>query len=76
MEAQAARMGYGVMICPEVMIREDLTLGKLAVLPITGFGTMAYQVMTPPGPVRAPVRAYIDWLRRVLEGEGLSGQLT
>lgn len=64
MEAAAARMGYGIMICPEVMIRADLSSGELVKLGLPDLGEMAYHVVTPKGLVRPAARTYIAWLKR------------
>lgn len=71
MEASAARLGYGVMICPEVMVRQDLASGELERLDLQHLGMMAYHVVTPRGRVRKTAGAYIAWLKRQLSGERL-----
>jgi len=66
MEASAARLGYGIMICPEVMARDDLASGELEQLDIPDLGMMAYHIVTPQGRVRPSAGAYIAWLKRQL----------
>ena len=76
MEAAAARLGYGIMICPEIMVQADLASGELERLRIPGLGMMAYHAVTPQGRVRASAAAYIAWLKRELKGGSLSAGLT
>lgn len=69
MEGAAARMGYGMMICPEVMVQRDLASGELERLVMPTLGMMAYHVVTPEGQVRQSAGTYIAWIKRQLTGE-------
>ena len=76
LEPAAARMGYGVMICPEIMARADIATGDLVRLDMPDLGMMAYDVVTPSGHVRPSASAYIAWLRRQLTEGDMTAPLT
>lgn len=67
MEAAAARMGYGMMICPEVMVQADLASGELQKLALPKLGIMAYHVVTPRGVIRPTAATYVSWLKGTLQ---------
>lgn len=67
LELQAARLGIGAIVATEVVVRRDLAAGTLVRLELSHPDPVTYQVITPSGPLRPPVRAFIDWLRTSLE---------
>ncbi|MBF9030650.1 LysR family transcriptional regulator [Rhodobacterales bacterium HKCCE3408] len=72
MEPAAARMGFGVMVCPEIMVREDLASGELCRLPLEIRGTVAYYAAMPQGPRHPHLQVYVDWLVRALAPKPVS----
>jgi LysR family transcriptional regulator, glycine cleavage system transcriptional activator len=58
----AAREGMGLIAESHALLEEDLRSGRL-VMTFDGKGDLpAYFVVTPPGPARKPVRAFLRWL--------------
>lgn len=59
----AARQGFGVTIANEFIVRNDIASGALRAIKLEGMPPVAYWAVTPPGPQRAAVGAFIDWLK-------------
>jgi LysR family glycine cleavage system transcriptional activator len=60
---QAVRRGDGVTYTARAFFEAEIQAGQMKVLfSETAFGT--YYIETSPGPLRAPVRAVVDWLQR------------
>ncbi|QEW22897.1 HTH-type transcriptional activator AmpR [Marinibacterium anthonyi] len=68
LELQAARLGIGAIVAAEVVVRRDLAAGTLVRLDLRHPDPVVYQVITPSGPLRPPVRDFIEWLRQSLDG--------
>lgn len=68
----AAISGEGVFLTFESLAQDPLALGRLAE-PFGGRHATrnAYWIVTPEGPLRRPVRAFADWLRREFAQAGL-----
>lgn len=61
---QALRDGQGVACTTEMTVRQDLASGALVALHEDPTPESGYHVVRRPGPLRPPVRALYDWLRR------------
>jgi len=60
---QAVRRGDGLTYSARAFFEAEIRAGQMKVLfSETAFGT--YYIETSPGPLRAPVRAVVDWLQR------------
>lgn len=58
----AARQGLGLCIESRALIEDDVAAGRLVVVHDSGDALPAYFVVTPPGPARPQVRAFLSWL--------------
>lgn len=63
----SARRGLGITFAPEIIAREDLAAGTLVRLPVPPAFVLRYFTVTPRGPVRPQARAFIDWLRDIVQ---------
>ncbi|NNK68123.1 MAG: LysR family transcriptional regulator [Rhodobacteraceae bacterium] len=62
LELEAGVMGYGLLAGPEIIMRRHLKDGSLRqVCELSGM-TGVYSAILAKGPMRAPVRAFLDWL--------------
>ncbi|MFK7751606.1 MAG: LysR family transcriptional regulator [Sedimentitalea sp.] len=59
----AARDGQGVAVTVRHFVEPDLAAGRLRVLFTEDTGA-GYHIVTRPGVLRAPVQAFVRWLRR------------
>ena len=64
---QAVRAGQGVAVSVRHFVTEDLAAGRLTAL-FTESDGRGYHIVTRPGVLRPPVRAFIAWLRRERSG--------
>jgi LysR family glycine cleavage system transcriptional activator len=60
----ALREGQGVACTTEMAVRGDLASGALVALHEDPAPESGYHIVRRPGPMRPPVRALFDWLRR------------
>lgn len=58
----AARQGLGLIVESIALMEADLRDGRLVLLHDSGDRLPAYFLVTPPGPQRAAVRAFVRWL--------------
>ncbi|MEW9918335.1 LysR family transcriptional regulator [Marimonas sp. MJW-29] len=74
-----ARDGQGVAVTVREFVARDIAAGRLRVLHTEETPLSGYHIVTRPGVLRKPVKAFVAWLRRqareaekLREGEGLS----
>ncbi len=65
----AAREGYGALIANAFLVRNDVACGRLQAIELSGMPPVAYWAVTPPGPLRAPVKEFANWLKIVFTDE-------
>jgi len=74
MVLEAVRRGEGISAVAEAFVADDVAAGRLQVL----FGEISarkgYYIVTRPGVMRPPLKAFAGWLRRTAEAELDSGQ--
>lgn len=61
---QALRDGQGVGSVAEIFALPDLEAGRLAAVHVGKRTGTGYHIVRRPGPLRAPAKAFADWLRR------------
>ncbi|MEH6834027.1 MULTISPECIES: LysR family transcriptional regulator [Falsihalocynthiibacter] len=61
-EMEAALMGFGLMLTPEVIVRKHLNDGTLVWVDTPLDETVVYQAIYRKGTMAKPVRALLDWL--------------
>jgi len=61
---EALRNGDGVSLTTRVTVERDLEAGRLTVLFEEETPGLGYHVVTRPGVMRPPLRAFVSWLRR------------
>ncbi len=59
----AARQGYGLHVEAAALVEQDVENGALVVLGSIRDDSLAYYIVTRPGPKRAEVRTFIKWLK-------------
>ncbi|MFT3687656.1 hypothetical protein [Paenirhodobacter sp.] len=59
----AAREGIGLHLETEALIEEDVRLGWLLKIHALKDESLGYYIIRPPGPLSAPARIFIDWLK-------------
>lgn len=64
-ELTAANQGLGLLISPEILVRSDLSSGRLVELPVSGLPNLSYYAVVPKGPVRPQTKTFIDWLKKI-----------
>src|SRR6056297_3710962 len=57
------RNGQGVAVTVREWVRQDITAGRLRLL-FEDDGEAGYHIVTRPGVLRAPAKAFVTWLRR------------
>lgn len=62
----AALRGLGLLFATEIIMRDDIASGALATLPGWDLPDITYWTVTPQGMTRAPVTAFVTWLKRKL----------
>lgn len=65
LELSAVRQGLGMIIATEIIVRKDLESGLLRQIPIPPLPDVGYYAVTPPGPRRQAVAAFIEWLKSI-----------
>lgn len=63
MMLEAARAGQGIAIVAGVFVEADIHAGRLRKL-FEDSKEKGYHIVTRPGPPRAPLKAFLSWLRR------------
>lgn len=66
---RAAREGYGATIANAFIARDDIKSGRLKAIELDNMPSVSYWAVTPPGPIRAPVAHFIDWLKTIFGDE-------
>jgi LysR family glycine cleavage system transcriptional activator len=61
---EAVRRGDGVSISTRVNVERDIAAGRLLVLFEDEEPGVGYPVVTRPGVLRPPLKAFVAWLRR------------
>ncbi len=74
-EISAAVQGLGLMITPEILVRDELATDRLREVPITGLRTLNYFAVTPKGPVRPQAARFIVWLKKVFAEQARTQRL-
>jgi len=69
LEVGSAVQGYGLMFGVESIVKPELDAGRLVEVPTEGLPEAAYFIATAPGPRRARVQTFIDWLKSDLGSE-------
>jgi LysR family glycine cleavage system transcriptional activator len=64
-EISAAIQGIGLVITPEILVRDELATNRLREVPVSGLRTLNYYAVTPRGPVRPQAAKFIEWLKKV-----------
>lgn len=59
----AARQGLGLIVESLALMEDDIAEGRLVLIHDSRAHLPAYFVVTPPGPQRAAVRAFLKWLK-------------
>lgn len=62
----AARQGLGLIVTPEILVRDDIASGVLCKVPLPSAFSVTYYAATPIGPIRPQAAAFIDWLKDTL----------
>lgn len=60
----AVRQGQGLACLTRAFIEEDLRSGAMAAVHESSDDRQGYYIVTRPGPMRPPLRAFAAWLRR------------
>ena len=66
LEVGSAAQGYGLMFGVKSILQPELDAGRLVEVPVEGLPDVGYYIATAPGPRRARVQTFIDWLKREL----------
>jgi LysR family transcriptional regulator, glycine cleavage system transcriptional activator len=61
---EAVRNGDGVSLSTRVNVERDIEAGRLSVLFEEDHPGLGYHIVTRPGVMRPPLRAFVAWLRR------------
>lgn len=61
---EAARAGVGVAVMSRPMAQADIAAGRLVEIFSRPAGDEAYWIVTRPGVLRPPLKAFVAWLRR------------
>jgi LysR family glycine cleavage system transcriptional activator len=72
----AAREGYGATLVNAFLVRNDVASGQLQAINLNDMPPVAYWAVTPPGPLRAPVVDFVNWLKIVFADESSKFPLT
>lgn len=59
----AARQGYGLHVEAAALIEQDVAAGTLVAVGAIRDDTLAYYIVTKPGPRRAELRTFLRWLK-------------
>lgn len=64
-----ARDGQGVTVTVQEFVARDIAAGRLRILHSEDIPSSGYHVVTRPGVLRKPVKAFVKWLRREARNE-------
>jgi LysR family glycine cleavage system transcriptional activator len=64
----AAEAGMGLIFATDAVVADSLAAGRLERVPYPPLPETTYWMVTPPGPQRAAVTAFADWLRAEIGG--------
>ncbi len=59
----AARQGYGLHVEAEALVEHDVETGALVIVGRVHDDSLAYYMVTRPGPKRAELKTFIKWLK-------------
>jgi LysR family glycine cleavage system transcriptional activator len=59
----AARQGYGLHVEAAALVEQDVQAGTLVIVGAIRDDSLAYHIVTKPGPRRAELRTFIRWLK-------------
>lgn len=62
----AARQGYGLHVEAEALVEQDFETGALAIVGRVEDDSLAYYMVTRPGPKRPELKIFIKWLKAAL----------
>lgn len=62
----AARQGYGLHVEAEALVEHDVETGALQIVGRVKDDSLAYYMVTRPGPKRAELKVFIKWLKAAL----------
>ncbi|MGV8985704.1 MAG: LysR family transcriptional regulator [Cypionkella sp.] len=62
----AARQGYGLHVEAEALVEQDVESGALAIVGRVEDDSLAYYMVTRPGPKRTELKTFIKWLKAAL----------
>ena len=62
----AARQGYGLHVEAEALVEQDVDSGALAIVGRVEDDSLAYYMVTRPGPKRPELKTFIKWLKAAL----------
>ena len=60
---QAARQGYGLHVEAAALVEQDVESGALVIVGSIRDDSLAYYMVTRPGPKRAEVKTFMKWLK-------------
>lgn len=60
----AARQGLGLHVEAEALVAQDVAEGRLMIVGRVHDDSLAYYIVTRPGPKRAELKTFIAWLKR------------
>ena len=64
MTVEAVRSGQGISATARVWVEDDIEAGRMLVLFQDHQPDFGYHIVTRPGIMRAPLKAFVSWLRR------------
>lgn len=64
-ELDAVRQGLGATLVTEVVVRNDLAVGRLVKIPTPDLGSARYFAVTPLGTQRRAVSDFINWIQTI-----------
>lgn len=62
----AARQGYGLHVEAAALVEQDVATGALVVLGSINDESLAYYIVTRPGPKRAEIKTFAKWLKAAI----------
>jgi LysR family glycine cleavage system transcriptional activator len=62
----AARQGFGLHVEAEALVRQDVDSGALVILGRVKDDSLAYYLVSRPGPKRPELRTFIKWLKATI----------
>lgn len=64
-----ARDGQGIAVTVQQFVARDIAAGRLRILHTEDTPSSGYHIVTRPGVLRKPVKAFVSWLRREARNE-------